>query len=190
MANYVWNKVICSLATLETYFLDPFPLGPEHPVTEPYISFNKMFGVPSLNDYQENIGKYIYYGFGTSCAEVADGLVAIKFCIRWEYPIQAILRILELDHEVTWFAVEENHIYVSKFYWDGGVKEDVLLIDDDAFHEWFEAHATFVHFLPDCDDDIWYYLQTVEEHWKTWESNDNFERYRNKPAHEAVPLLP
>lgn len=189
MANYVWNRVVCSKSTLDTYFIDAAPLGQEAPLEEPYISFNKLFGVRSLTEYREKIGVHIYYGFSFSWTERDDGLYEIKFATRWEYPIQAIIKALELDHEIKWFAVEENCTYVSKFYWNNGVKEDVMPIDDEAYFEWREAHMDFEESLEYCDDSLWYYLQTVEECWKTWESTDGFERYRDKAAYEVYPPL-
>lgn len=115
MANYVSNKVVCSKDFLDTYLFDFFPCGPDNPMSEPYISFNKLFGLRSLSEYQEKIGVHIYYGFDFSWAKRDDGRYEVKFCTRWEYPIQAILKALELSHEVEWFAVEESCVFVSKF---------------------------------------------------------------------------
>ena len=132
MSNYVWNKVVCGQNTLDMYFIDAQPLGQKKPSEKSYISFNKLFGTQSLTEYREKIGVHISYGFGFSWTERDDGLYEIKFATRWEYPIQAIIRALELDHEAQWFAVEEACVYVSKFYWDKAVKEDVMFIDDDG----------------------------------------------------------
>ena len=130
MSNYVWHRVICRKEILDLYFIDTDPLGDGTPVEQPYISFNKLFGVKSLNEYSEKYGVHISYGYGCSWAIQPDGSCDIKFCTRWQYPIRAIIRALELSHDIVWFAVEENHIYASKFYWNNGVKEDVMFIED------------------------------------------------------------
>lgn len=167
MANYVMSKVICDKEILETYLIDWSPIDPEEILDEPYISFNKLFGVQSWGEYVDKIGTSIYYGFGFSWTKREDGRYEVKFATRWEYPIQAILRLLELSHEAQWFVVEENHIYVSKFYWDDGVKEDIMWIDYDDYDEWCCAHEDFEASLADSDDSLWYYLPTVKENWKT-----------------------
>ena len=84
MANYVSNKVVCSKDFLDTYLFDFFPCGPDNPMSEPYISFNKLFGLRSLSEYQEKIGVHIYYGFDFSWAKRDDGRYEVKFCTRWE----------------------------------------------------------------------------------------------------------
>ena len=33
------------------------------------------------------------------------------------------MKAIEIAHDTEWYAVEENYIYVSHFYWDDGVKE-------------------------------------------------------------------
>ena len=189
MANYVWSKVICSKNVLNEYFIDRFPFGKEKALDDPYISFNKLFEIPSLEEYRKKVGVYIYYGFSFSWVERDDGLYEIKFSTRWEYPIQAILRTLELSHEVEWYVVEENHIYVSKFYWSNGVKESITLIEDDAYYKWLQENEEFEESLEDHDDPVWYYLETRERNWKIWESKDNFGRYRNKEAYKVTPVF-
>lgn len=187
MANYVYSKVVCSKSTLDTYFIDPTPLG--EPQDEPYISFNKLFGVPSLNDYGKKIGIYIYYGFGFSWTRQDSGLYEIKFATRWQYPIQAIVKAVELDHDLKWFVVEECCAYVSKFYWSGGVKEDIMRIDADMYYAWNDDHMDLEDSLDDCDNLIWYYPQLTKGQWKTWESEDGFERYRDIDAYKIHPAF-
>lgn len=185
MSNYVWNRVVCSKSVLNTYFVDWFPFGRGEIREKPYISFNKLFNIETLAEYEEKVGVHVYYGFGDSWTGQPDGTYEIKFATRWEYPIQAILRTLELAHDVEWFAVEENHAYVSKFYWDNGIKEAVMRLED-AYYQWCSENEEFEEVLVNSDDMVWYYLQSVKENWKIWESDDNFERYRDKAAYRVI----
>ena len=186
MSNYVWNKVVCSKETLEKYFIDYDPFGDGSPREEPYISFNQLFSVRSLNEHSEKYGVHISYGYSFSWMQQGDGTYEIKFCTRWEYPIRAILRAIELAHDTVWYAVEENHIYVSRFYWDNGVKEDILRIEE-AFDDWEEDKENFIDSLKDPDDSVWYFLPTLKEPWQDWPSTDNFRRYLDTPV-VHVPL--
>lgn len=161
---------------LDQFFIDTDPLGDGTPVEQPYISFNKLFGVKSLNEYYDKYGIHISYGWGCSWEMQPDGLCEIKFCTRWQYPIRAIIRTLELSHDTVWFAVEENHIYVSKFYWNNGVKEDVLFIENE-FDQWLDDNMDFDDSLEDPDDGVWHYLPTAKEKWENWPSEDGFSRY-------------
>lgn len=61
MANYVANKIICTEEILNEYFIDYYPLDENEKLEEPYISFNKLFGVKSLNEYIEKYEVCIYY---------------------------------------------------------------------------------------------------------------------------------
>ena len=176
MANYVYNRVICSKEVLEQYFIDPDPFGDGIPLDHPYISFNRLFGVKHLGEYHDKYGVYIYYGNSFSYSELADGSYEIKFCTRWEYPIRAILRVLELSHDTQWFALEENHVYVSRFYWAGEIKEDVMVIADE-FDHWLDENMEFDDSLEDPDDGVWYFLPTAKGTWQNWESTDHFARY-------------
>ena len=180
MANYVWQKVICRKEVLDRYFIDPDPLGDGIQLEKPYITFNKLFGVKSLNEYSEKYGAEIYYGFGFSWEIQSDGLCVIKFCSRWDYPIKAIIQAITLEKDTVWYAVEENCIYVSKFYWSEaeGVQEDVLFLEAD-FENWSEANEDFDVSLPDPDYGVWYYLETASKDWKTWKSADGFSRYQD-----------
>lgn len=181
MSNYVWHKVLCRKEVLERYFIDVDPLGDGTPVEQPYLSFNKLFGVKSLNEYSDNYGVHIYYGYGCSWEMKPDGFCEAKFCTRWEYPIRAIIRTIELSHDTVWLAVEENRIYVSKFYWSDGVKEDVLNIED-GFDEWLDKNMEYDDSLEDPDDGVWHYLPTANGNWRNWPSSDNFSRYLDVAA--------
>ena len=64
MANYIVNKIVCTEEILNEYFLDYYPIDENESLREPYISFNKLFGVKSLSEYKEKYGTYIYYGNG------------------------------------------------------------------------------------------------------------------------------
>lgn len=77
---------------------------------------------------------------------------------------------------MVWFAVEENHIYVSKFYWSDGVKEDIFLLEDE-FDQRLERNMEFDDSLEDPDDGIWHFLLTTSGEWQNWPSPDNFSRY-------------
>lgn len=187
MSNYVWHRVICRKEILDLYFIDTDPLGDGTPVEQPYISFNKLFGVKSLNEYSEKYGVHISYGYGCSWAIQPDGSCDIKFCTRWQYPIRAIIRALELSHDIVWFAVEENHIYASKFYWNNGVKEDVMFIED-GFDDWLNENMEFDDSLEDPDEGVWYYLPKATGTWQNWESADGFARYLDVAAvHVELP---
>ena len=63
MANYVVNKIVCTEEILNEYFIDYYPIEQNEKLEEPYISFNKLFGVKSLNEYAQKYGEYIYYGW-------------------------------------------------------------------------------------------------------------------------------
>ena len=187
MANYVWHRVVCRKEVLDRYFMDPDPFRDGAPVEQPCISFNKLFGVESLEEYSERYGVYVAYGYGCSWSARSDGRCEIKFRTRWEYPIRAILRALELSHDTVWYAVEENFISVSKFCWSDGVKEDVLFIED-GFSDWLRANEDFDASLEDWDDGVWYYLPTATGTWRRWESADGFARYLDVAAvHVELP---
>ncbi len=187
MSNYVWHKVVCRKDVLDQYFIDSNPFGEGTALELPYISFNKLFGVKSLNEYSERYGVHIAYGHSFSWEAHPNGMYEVKFCTRWEYPIHAILRTLEVAHDTLWFAVEENHIYASKFYWSEGVKEDVLFIED-GFDEWLNDHTEFNDSLKDPDEGVWYYLPTAIGTWQNWESMDGFARYCDIAAvHVKLP---
>ena len=188
MSNYVWNKVVCSGQTLEKYFLDSDPFGDGKKIEHPYITFNKLFDVKSLDEYEKNIGRTISYSWGTSYKKTENGNYEIKFAIRWDYPIKAIVRAIELDNKLAWYSVEENHLYVSKFYWsDEKIKEDVLYIEDE-YHEWSMNNNEFEDMIlerDDGDDGVWYFLPNAVGQWRTWESIDGFKRYYDIAANNV-----
>ena len=187
MSNYVWHKVVCRKTILDRYFIDTDPQGDGIPRERPSISFNQLFGAKSLDEYSDKYGVHISYGYNYSWNLLDDGLCEIKFCTRWEYPIRAITRTLELSHDAVWFAVEENRIYVSKFYWEDGVKEDVFYIEE-GFYEWLDHNMEFDDSLEDPDDGVWHYLPTASGTWINWESTDGFNRYLDVPAaHVQLP---
>ena len=181
MANYVVNRVICRKEILDRYLIDYNPFGDGRSIPRPYITFNRLFDAKSLDEYSEKYGVTIAYNWSFLWNELSNGLYEIKFYTRWEYPIRAILRALEVSHDTVWFACEENHIYVSKFYWSGGVKEDVLHIEND-YYEWEEKNPLLFDTLEDGDDDVWYFLQGYKGTWKNWESHDGFKRYLDTSA--------
>ena len=55
MSNYVWHKVICRKEVLDQYFIGSDPFGDGRLMDHYYISFNKLFGVKSLNEYSEPV---------------------------------------------------------------------------------------------------------------------------------------
>ena len=183
MSNYVWNKVICDKETLEKYFIDNNPFGDEI-IEKPYITFNKIFGMGSLQDYREKVGTTIDYGYNFSYYPIDGDKYAILFCTRWNYPIQAIKKLLKLSNKTEWYLVEENYVYISKFCWENGVKEKVMWIRDSYDH-WFISNEELYLDIKDPDSDVWYYLQAADEEWLDWESNDQFKRYEG-PAHDAL----
>ena len=60
MANYVHNKIICTKEVLNKYFIDYYPFNDEDKLNKPYITFNNIFNVKSINEYSLNI--YFVYG--------------------------------------------------------------------------------------------------------------------------------
>ena len=188
MSNYVWNKVVCRKDILDQYFIDHDPFGNGSPVNSPYVSFNRLFSVKSLDAYSEKYGVRISYGEGFSWDERPDGLYEVKFCTRWEYPIRAIVRTLELAHDTLWYAFEENRIYVSCFYWADCVKEKILFIEDE-FWQWHFDNLDYDDSIEEPDDGVWHFLPTATGTWQNWESRDGFSRYLDKAAIDAGEQL-
>ncbi len=176
MANYVYQQIICSKDFLEKYLVDYFPFCKEEKMEPPYISFNKLLGVSNLNDYREKYGQYIYYGDGFSYKKQENGTYLVKFTTRWDYPIAAIRQAILLDHTVEWYAIEENCIYVSHFYWSHGVQESVNVLDD-TFGEWSWDRYEFEETLDSCDHLIWYYLLEHKNKWQAWSSELELPRF-------------
>lgn len=187
MANYVWHKLICNKATLDEYFIDYEPIEEGEVLDKPYITFNKMFGVKSISEYYEKVGEHIYYGDGFSYKELSKDRYEIKFTTMWKYPIEAVKKIIELANDTEWYAVEENYIYVSRFYWCDGVRESIVKIEEDN-EEWRENNADLFERIEICDNEMWYYLQTIDPEWTEWESDDGFGRY-DKPVVDIYELF-
>ena len=185
MANFVWNKVICDKEFLDEYFVDYYPLGQGRKLEEPYISFNKLFGVKSLDEYEE-IGEHIYYGFDFDYTEISAGKIEVKFCTKTMYPIEAIKKAIEISHQIEWYAVEENFIYVSRFSWQDGVKEDVTDIAI-GYDQWLEDNMEFDISLEAYDCGLWNYLKTVKKRGQRWESDDGFNRYKVAAVYVKPP---
>ena len=176
MSNYVWNKVFCTKEMMEKYFIDPDPFGKKETLEKSYISFNKLYNMKSIYEYADKVDVPISYGLGTSWRETENGLYELMFCTRWKYPIKAITKSIELSHDTVWMAFEENNIYVSRFYWDNGVKQDVLLIENE-YYSWYDENMEYVDSLKEPDDGVWHFLPYTTEKWRNWESTDGFARY-------------
>lgn len=170
MSNYVWSKILCSLKAL-----DEIIIGDPANLTHSYISFDRLFGIPYDDIHMRNV----------LVSKISDNLYELKYCQRWYYPITAIITLIETYHDVVWYLVEENHIYISKFYWNNGIKEDVMNIEDE-YNDWLDENPIFGDSLDFSDDDVWYFLNTQKEKWINWESNNNFTRYLDIAAHEAI----
>ena len=170
MANYVSNMVVCSKAFYEKYFFDTNPFGDEN-VSEyikkhPYITFNKLYGVNSLNEYEDKYWVYIYYGYGHTIKDIGNNLVEIKFQTRWDYPIYAIKKAIELEHDIVWYVCEEGTSIISKFLWnDNDVVEEEALLDDN-YYDWYEENEDKCEELEDADDLLWYYDYEGQLNWK------------------------
>ena len=170
MANYVYQQVICSKDFFETYFLDCYPID-EKRIDPPYISFNKLVGVKDLGEYGEQFGEYIYYGYGFTYQMRSDGLMVLTFATKRDYPIAAIRAAIQLDHTVEWYAIEENCIYVSRFFWEQGVQEEICLLNDDEFGKWAWDRYEFEELLADSDHIVWYFLLENDIEWLSWSSS-------------------
>lgn len=186
MSNYVYNRIICTKDFFENYFLDFNPFGKDYVQDSPYITFHKLFEVASYYDYDSKYSAYVYNGYGFHWEELHNKQMEVKFCTRWEYPIEVIIKELELGKgQVEWFACEENHVYVSHFQWTAeGVKEQVLVLNDNYWN-WTDKNETYLEKIisgRDCDDGVWYYLPSCNHAWKIWPSNNIYLRYAGKAA--------
>lgn len=164
MANSVYQQVICSQDFFETYFLDDYPID-EKKMDPPYISFNKLVGVKDLGEYREQFGEYIYYGYGFTYKMRSDSLMVLTFATKRNYPIAAIRAAIQLNHTVEWYAIEENCIYVSRFFWKQGVQEEICLLSDDKFGKWAWDRYEFEESLADSDHIVWYFLLENNANW-------------------------
>ncbi|HFU3730364.1 TPA: hypothetical protein ACGO80_002053 [Streptococcus suis] len=175
MANYVYQQVICSKDFFETYFLDSYPID-ERKIDPPYISFNKLVCVKNIGEYGEQFGEYIYYGYGFTYQMRSDGLMVVTFATQRAYPIAAIRAAIQLDHSLEWYAIEENCIYVSRFYWNNGVKEVICLLGDDFAERAWDKYE-FEESLADSDHIVWYFLLENDAKWLGWSSGLGLPRY-------------
>ena len=146
MANYVHNKIICTKEVLNKYFIDYYPFNDEDKLNKPYITFNNIFNVKSINEYSPNI----YYGYGFTYDKIEDDKYEIKFFTRWLYPIEAILKVISLcKNDITWYACEGNMNIVSKFYYKNKkVYEDVLDLSNTDFEDWYKNNIESGKALP------------------------------------------
>lgn len=175
MANYVYNRVICSEETFNHYFWDKKPFGEEG--DKPYITFNQLMGVNSLMEYRDCYGVSIYYGYGFIHRRLENNKMEFLFATRWYYPIEAIKKAVEIDHDLIWYAVEENVVHISKFYWDDKVREDVY-VPGENWDVWYEKNVEYSNNIKeDPDDDVWDFLVDIEPKWVEWPSTDSFQRY-------------
>ena len=154
MANYVYNKIICSKEVLNKYFLDDNPFGDkdEKFKINPYITFNKLFNIKLDENYTKKYGESICYEDGFEYNNLENDYVEILFNTRWKYPIKAIKKSLELcKKDITWYVIEENLIYISKFYWFSGGNMDVITIASLVQHGLIMRDRIFTVsvFLPD-----------------------------------------
>lgn len=184
MANYVSNRIICTKEFFEMYFLDFEPFGKDNVPDSPYITFHKLFGFDSYYDYDSQYSASIYNGYGFDWKELEDKRIEIKFCTRWEYPIEVIIKALELGkNQIEWFACEENYRYISKFLWiTDGIEEQVFLLEDD-YGDWYLKNEEYLDYIMgdrECDDAVWYYLPFCKHGWKKWPSKDIYSRYAGK----------
>lgn len=185
MANYVSNRVICTKAFFDQYFLDPYSLGKdsyEYCKNHKYISFNKLFGVKDVGEYYDKYGEYVYYGHSYITKEINEDYIEVKFHTKHYYPICAIKKAIEINHDIKWYAFEENIIYISKFEWDKNkVVEKTLNIETGDFDKWYNKNifnGNIYDEIDDSDDAIWYYDYDNKEEWIIWECNDLIKRYK------------
>lgn len=173
MANYVYNKVICSKKFFNEYF---------------YNEELDMILFP-------NEGNYIYQGFGHTCKEISENLLEVKFASKWDYPIKLIVDFINIDHSIKWYAIEENYVYLSKFEYDekqNKVKESIVILDsnfDNFLGKLLDADLKVE--LEDADHLFWYCKLKHFNNWIEWETKTDkelIERYTNEryPMEEAL----
>lgn len=81
----------------------------------------------------------------------------MKFATCWKYPIFAIFNAIEKDNSIMWYAVEENCIYVSRFYWSDGVQESISIFGCE-YEDWYYNNEILMESIEDSDYHIWYYM--------------------------------
>ena len=179
MSYSVYNKVICSENFLKNYLIDPYPLGKDEKVSSEYLSFNRICGAKDIDEYSDKYGAYMYYGRGHSYKRLEDGNFEVLFATYDWYPICAIVKAIEIDHNVIWYAVGEEIIYMSKFSWDGKkVIEMTYDLESDDYCEWEDANWDQLKDLDDCDCIAWHYDTEKYDMWVCWDSDDLIERYK------------
>ena len=191
MSYSIYNKVICSNDFVNNYFIDHYPfkkykIGILNYVKEEYITFNRICGAESVNDYMDRFGAYIYYGRGHSIKQINANTSEVMFATSRYYPIAAIIKAIEIDHSVVWYAVVEELIYLSKFCWrDGKVVELTLNLEMDEFYDWQEDNESLWDSIDECDCEVWHYIDKRDINWIEWECDDLIERYKsNVPIKE------
>lgn len=201
MANYVYNRVICTKDFFEKYFLDDNPFGesPDQKIAWPkdYITFNKLFQCHSIEEYRTLTNcTTIDYGSGTSFHEIGTGRYEVLFDTRWYYPIKAIVKACELARgNLVWYAIEENEIYFSKFFWqDNQVMEETIFIENDEdFEDFRDDLWDDLSELPEFvypDFWIWGYQPETKTGWTIWPSDDLSKRYLNNyPADKYYQMI-
>lgn len=180
MANYVYNRIICSKETMYKYFIDynPFNDKKEKFKIHPYITFNKLYNVKDLNEYYIKYGTNIYYGYGFAYREIENNVYEIKFVTLKYYPIMAIIKLFEMDCTAIWYAVEENRIYVSKFFWEENeLKEGILYLETEEFYN-FQEKTNKIKYS-DYDIEVWQYTTMSKRDWKIEKTHNLKERYFN-----------
>ena len=153
MANYVFNKVVGPNEWMADYGI----IGPKGEAT-----FRS-------GDEEMTVRWFLY-------EKTDDGREAVLFATRWQYPIKAILNTIGKWHDLEWYAVEENCIYASRFYWNDGVKEDVAYIDDD-YGDWLGDNKSLDESFEFPNDGVWYFLSTSDIDWINWPDLDGFTKY-------------
>lgn len=181
MANYIHNKIVCTKEILDKYFLDYIPFDNIERLNKPYITFNKIFNVKNIIDYSPNI----YYGYGFTYHKNKDNMYEIKFFTRWLYPIEAIIKSIEMGKkDIIWYACEGNMKTVSKFYWKGKkVCEDILDLTKTDYEEWYTKNiekGKMVYEYPESS--IWLFKPEEIKKWKTSEIKDLRKKYLTKYA--------
>ena len=174
--NYVYNKVICTKETMDRYFIDTDPFGDGTRLNETYITFNKLLDTVSITETEKLERGHISYAHGNICTRREDGLWEILFLTLRDYPIKAIVSTIQRTRDTIWYVYEENCIYMSKFYWEEGVKESVLYIEAE-YDEWYEANIEFIDSLEAPDNGVWHFYPLAKEKWRRWEGSDLIPRY-------------
>ena len=195
MANYVYNRVLCTQEFLTKYFIDENPFDDSKaPILEAknravalepacyYISFNKLLNCKTTDEYQDKYGTIIDYDSGFGYRLIDNDMCEVLFDTRWYYPINAIIKACEFGKEnLTWFAMEENAIYFSKFKWSNNqVEEDTLFNEnDDEYLRWEESFLESIQDYVAPNFWVWGYTPEEKDGWVNWPCDDLVKRYLN-----------